>query len=1196
MTQDPSGSVRNRATGLLAVALCLHEKHELMIMVVNSIMKGLKSPNYIEVGANLTAMCKLIDSETIPGFLPVVVQLLSHPKALVRKKAVMALLRFWQKAPDSIEHLHDKLRVVLCDRDPSVMAATLCIFHSMIAADPQPYRDLISSFVSILKQVSESRLSRHYDFHNMPAPWIQISIMQILAFLGKGNQQASEHMYAVLLQVIEKADKFKSNSGYAVQYEAVRVACVIHPHQPLLEAAAKCIGGFITLKNHNLKYLGIKCLASLVKLAPKFVAQYQLEVVECLESSDESLVRKTLDLLYRMTNAKNVVAITAKLLEHLRKRGGSLSADTYVKAELVSRISELAERYAPNSRWYIETMTDLFQVGGSLVRPEVAHNLVRLVAEGNESDSEAENNALRKYAVDISLQSLEESDRVLPALQVQVASWVLGEYGYLSEDTPLDDIVARLSDLLEHVPHEQPETPAWVMAGIAKLVTQLGRTPPHVTVAVSKLCTSQSLDLQQRAYEFLAMACRTASAPSKGKVGLELMGEVLPLDASCEDLELDPKLPFLNAYVSAAVSRGARKYIPAEARKKRAAPAPDVATGAPTKKELNFSYPAPQPLPQLLPLTLAPTSAPAQSTPATPTTQPLADIAPASLTPTPTLIPTPTYNPSPLVTSGSANSGDGTTNALKVTNTTWTKQGFVGSKGPASAPQGPSSAPRPSPSYTPPQHAAPSSSPSPSAAVPSVLSMGLPTLSPASTAPPSHHQKLASQLFGSLDGSDDAPAHPAGIRRTGSATSVSIKTRAASPPHPLTTSVSVTSRTDNLLDLDLMGDLTLSPSTHSAPHPHPPTTSTSSSSSMFASLNTRSSSAVSPRSSSAQPPSSPHVAPPSSDLLSLDFDLTPSPSMSSAHVPSLMDLPVSLGHGASSLMDGLATSSSSSSPGSGVLAPTSGLATQVKRIDNYDLPHLNYTPYMRSLLEGSNHSSTSLVSNSSVRVSLMKLTHSKDELGLVLLVSNVTQGATLHDVTCSYQLSPPDTLTAMLDADAGVEVLEALGPNTKARLAQLPPRTTLAQGLHLRFKKHTFQNSVAVSVSYSPGPGQAPVILPAQTIPIDLVDLLRPCRLQTEQVAAVWGSYSQSRTLSIQPSLRPIASARDAIDALNMTVVQIIGNEGIGASEMITTHDKVLVHAKTDQAQRPPNVEITVRTQDKFFTEVVTRNVYKFIR
>eukprot|EP01113_Clastostelium_recurvatum_P042805 TRINITY_DN6977_c0_g1_i1.p1 TRINITY_DN6977_c0_g1~~TRINITY_DN6977_c0_g1_i1.p1 ORF type:complete len:407 (-),score=141.99 TRINITY_DN6977_c0_g1_i1:44-1159(-) len=371
---------------------------------------------------------------------------------------------------------------------------------------------------------------------------------------------------------------------------------------------------------------------------------------------------------------------------------------------------------------------------------------------------------------------------------------------------------------------------------------------------------------------------------------------------------------------------------------------------------------------------------------------------------------------------------------------------------------------------------------------------------------------------------------------------------------------------------------------------------------MFASLNTRSSSAVSPRSSSAQPPSSPHVAPPSSDLLSLDFDLAPSPSMSSAPVPSLMDLPVSLGHGASSLMDGLAISSSSSSSSSspesgvGVLAPTSGLATQVKRIDNYDLPNLNYTPYMRSLLEGSNHSSTSLVSNSSVRVSLMKLTHSKDELGLVLLVSNVTQGATLHDVTCSYQLSPPDTLTAMLDADAGVEVLEALGPNTKARLAQLPPRTTLAQGLHLRFKKHTFQNSVAVTVSYSPGSGQAPVILPAQTISIDLVDLLRPCRLQTEQVAAVWGSYTQSRTLSIQPSLRPIASARDAIDALNMTVVQIIGNEGIGASEMITTHDKVLVHAKTDQAQRPPNVEITVRTQDKFFTEVVTRNVYKFIR
>lgn len=38
--------------------------------------------------------------------------------------------------------------------------------------------------------------------------------------------------------------------------------------------------------------------------------------------------------------------------------------------------------------------------------------------------------------------------------------------------------------------------------------------------------------------------------------------QVLPSDASCEDIEIDPHLPFLNAFVQAALQGGAAPYIP----------------------------------------------------------------------------------------------------------------------------------------------------------------------------------------------------------------------------------------------------------------------------------------------------------------------------------------------------------------------------------------------------------------------------------------------------------------------------------------------------------------------------------------------------------------------------------------------------------------------------------------------------------
>lgn len=43
---------------------------------------------------------------------------------------------------------------------------------------------------------------------------------------------------------------------------------------------------------------------------------------------------------------------------------------------------------------------------------------------------------------------------------------------------------------------------------------------------------------------------------------MSVMQEVLPLDASCEDLEVDSSLSFLDGFVSEALAKGAAAYKP----------------------------------------------------------------------------------------------------------------------------------------------------------------------------------------------------------------------------------------------------------------------------------------------------------------------------------------------------------------------------------------------------------------------------------------------------------------------------------------------------------------------------------------------------------------------------------------------------------------------------------------------------------
>ena len=148
----------------------------------------------------------------------------------------------------------------------------------------------------------------------------------------------------MLGDVIRRADT-GINVGYAIVYECVRTVTTIYPNNNLLDEAARAIARFLGSENHNLKYLGITGLAQVVEQHPKYAAEHQLAVIDCLSSVDDTLKRKTLDLLYRMMNPVNVEFIASKLVESLEQ-----STDDFLRRALVSRLCTAAERIRPVER------------------------------------------------------------------------------------------------------------------------------------------------------------------------------------------------------------------------------------------------------------------------------------------------------------------------------------------------------------------------------------------------------------------------------------------------------------------------------------------------------------------------------------------------------------------------------------------------------------------------------------------------------------------------------------------------------------------------------------------------------------------------------------------------------------------------------------------------------------------------------
>ncbi|CAN0880292.1 AP-4 complex subunit epsilon [Linum grandiflorum] len=84
------------------------------------------------------------EAALLVGILPQVVELLGHQKEAVRKKAIMALHRFYQKSPSSVSHLVSNFRK-LC-KHTGVMSATLCPLFDLISRDVNSFKDLVVSF------------------------------------------------------------------------------------------------------------------------------------------------------------------------------------------------------------------------------------------------------------------------------------------------------------------------------------------------------------------------------------------------------------------------------------------------------------------------------------------------------------------------------------------------------------------------------------------------------------------------------------------------------------------------------------------------------------------------------------------------------------------------------------------------------------------------------------------------------------------------------------------------------------------------------------------------------------------------------------------------------------------------------------------------------------------------------------------
>lgn len=182
--------------------------------------------------------------------------------------------------------------------------------------------------------------------------------------------------------------------------------------------AVNILGRFLLNSDKNIRYVALNTLLRTVHADTSAVQRHRTTILECLKDPDVSIRRRAMELSFALINGQNIRTMIKELLIFLEK------SDAEFKAQCSSGMILAAERYAPTTRWHLDTQLSVLIASGNYVRDDVVSSTIQLISSSTPCDQGYI--AARLWESMASTLNTEDKQPLL-----QVALWTIGEYGDL---------------------------------------------------------------------------------------------------------------------------------------------------------------------------------------------------------------------------------------------------------------------------------------------------------------------------------------------------------------------------------------------------------------------------------------------------------------------------------------------------------------------------------------------------------------------------------------------------------------------------------------------------------------------------------------------------------------------------------------------------------------------------------------------
>jgi len=489
----------DKRIGYLGAMLLLDERHDVNILLIHCIKTDLNSSTQFIQGLALCTLGSIASGDMARDLAPEVEKLIKSSNAYIRKKAALCAFRIIRKVPELMEMFIPVTRSLLSEKNHGVLITGIVLITELAERSPdtlEHFKRVVPNLVRILKNLIMSGYSPEHDVSGISDPFLQIKVLKLLRILGRNDSTTSETMNDILAQVATNTETSK-NVGNAILYETVLSIMDIDSESGLRVLAVNILGRFLLNNDKNIRYVALNTLLKTVQIDHAAVQRHRATILDCLKDPDVTIKKRAMELCFALINSSNIEIMAKDLIQFLR------TAEQDFREACSSNMMIAAEQYSPNRRWHIDTIFDVLQESGNMVRDDVVFNTIQIVSSSPQ---------LHRYSVHLAwkcLQEIKHCSEFQPL--TQVGCWCIGEYGsYLLENcnevegggeaVSESQVVNWFSSLLASSAINVV-TKQYALLSMAKLSTRFGSVVPEIQRAVDKFGTNLDIDLQQRGVE-----------------------------------------------------------------------------------------------------------------------------------------------------------------------------------------------------------------------------------------------------------------------------------------------------------------------------------------------------------------------------------------------------------------------------------------------------------------------------------------------------------------------------------------------------------------------------------------------------------------------------------------------------------------------------------------------------------------------